>query len=160
MMGEKKRAGSLLRSANGNVVNKPKVGFDIDGVLSKKEIARSPEECIGVERSSVPVPSDECEIYIVSSRTKDMEENTRAWLAENGIEYEKLVLLEEGGFEGLSKKEINQKQAAFKAATVREYDLDIYVEDQANVREYLREHCPGCIVLSPSEARRAWRFVA
>lgn len=137
-----------------------KVGFDVDGVLSEREVTRTPEECDGVERSNVPVPSHEHEIYIVSSRTQDMEEETRTWLAENGVEHEKLVLLEENSFEGLSEDEIEEKQAAFKADTVSDLGLDIYVEDQPGVRDHLREHCPGCIVLSPSEARKAWRSIA
>ncbi|KXB00723.1 hypothetical protein AKJ40_00755 [candidate division MSBL1 archaeon SCGC-AAA259M10] len=135
-----------------------KVGLDVDGVLCEREVTRTPEECVGVERSRVPVPSHEHEIYIVSSRTKDMGEETRVWLAENGVEYEKLILLEEDSFEGLSEGEIEEKQASFKASAVSELDLDVYVEDQPNVRDHLREHCPDCIVLSPSEAQKAWRF--
>lgn len=155
-MAEETESSSNL--ADGRTRKSLKTGFDIDGVICEKEVTRTPEECVGARRSRVAIPSHEHEIYIVSSRTKDMEEETKAWLAENKIEYEELVLLEEDSFEGLSEDEIEEKQAAFKADAVSELDLDVYVEDQPGVREYLREHCPGCIVLSPSEARKAWRF--
>lgn len=130
-----------------------KVGFDLDGVLCERRVTHTPEECAEARRSKVPVPNRKHEIYIISARTEDLRDETKTWLAKNGIEHEKLLLLEENNLKDLSESEIDEKQALFKANAVNELDLDVYVEDRSNVRDYLQEYCPDCTILSPSEAR-------
>lgn len=144
-----------------------KPGFDIDGVICHNPVVKSPENCLNAERTELNIPSDSHEVYLVSSRSERVRDETEDWLAENGVEYEELVLydrnISEGWsvrnvFEGLSEREINEKQSKFKADAIDELGLDVFVEDRSSVREHLRKHCPHCVVLPPKEAYRVWRF--
>lgn len=135
-----------------------KWGFDIDGVICREPVVRSRDACLDAERSGLNIPSDSHEVFLVSSRLEKMRGETERWLAENGVEYERLVLYDGEGFEDMSEEEIDEMQGEFKADVISRLGLEAFVEDRHDVRKQLRNRCPGCVVLSPSEACKAWRF--
>lgn len=130
-----------------------KIGFDIDGVISRQRTVKSAEECLNAERSSLKLPSNKHEVYLVSARSANMRKATEKWLAENGVEYEELYLYDGsfGCFEDIPKKEFSNVQSLFKSSVINKLGLNVFVEDRSAVREQIKSICPDCRVLSPSQ---------
>lgn len=109
-------------------------------------------------KTALMLKGAEEEQVIETFRTGYLRKDTEEWLAENEVEYGALILLDGEPLNGLPPKEVDKKQALYKANKINELGLDIYVEDRPAVRERLRGLCPSCVILSPNEAQKVWGF--
>ncbi len=82
---------------------------------------------------------DEVVLYAVSSRPKSLRKKTEQWLKKWQMD---------DFFEAVYINEDNQQPHCFKKNKLTQLNLDYYVEDDQEVVDYLKEHCPTTNIIA------------
>jgi len=147
-----------------------RIGFDLDGVVTKTSIAlfRTADR-LGKEASTdvynwkfkenkmLLNPIDfmvfeDDEFYIVTSRTNEAREITEKWVNRYCPHVKKLVMLNDDiPDENATQKEIMEwleQMAKSKAKVINEENIEVYFDDSPYIVKKLRKLCPNCKVIN------------
>lgn len=90
------------------------------------------------------------EFIVITGRSKDKKEITEKWLNKFCPKYKKLFVCGLGPAYGLTTKQVNnwsETQAKLKAKIINEEKLDVFLDDNGKVVNYLRKHCPNTKII-------------
>jgi len=143
-----------------------KIGFDLDGVIADIDILslriidfqkdfkvrKELEKWYYSTRKVNLNPNFFCnsndEIYIITSRFRELKDITKKWLDKNGIQYKKLLFAHlSAPYKTMSLEKWYKKQAELKANILNTEKIEVYFEDAPGVVKYLRKLCPNIKII-------------
>jgi len=133
-------------------MQKVKIGYDLDGVIANSSWAwrlfgklyfnKFGRKLLRQLSIFAPVrfrPFEEPYFsnYIITGRSESDRDVTERWLRLHRIRYDKLIM-NHGGLDDIKE---------FKANALKQHSIAVYIEDDKEIIEYLREVCPDtCII--------------
>jgi len=115
------------------------VASDLDGVLCwnpENAVKYRPyrmhewyRKCQATKHSKMPVD------YVITGRKIHFKKVTFNWLESNGVRYKELVMFPN------KVKRTNRSLAIYKAQKINELNVDLFLEDDERIAQFLRDHC-------------------
>ena len=142
-----------------------KLGFDLDGVIIKnnlailrlidliedpkkrKEISKYYYKQQDILLDPLKFLLEEDELYIITSRNRIYKEETES-IVKKYFPLAKLIILNHvEPHLLLDLKDWYKKQAELKAKVIKELGIEVYFEDRPQVVRYLRDLCPNTKII-------------
>ena len=116
------------------------IGSDLDGVLACNPLNKAdyrPFRLHEYYSACKPTKLSKMRIeVIITGRKRYFKKVTQNWLESFGVDYERLIM-----FPNKIKK-TNQSLAGFKAKEINELGIDVYIDDDKRIVDYLKKTCP------------------
>lgn len=126
---------------------KPKLAFDLDGVLAHSTLKRSRYNMFEVYGTCIPLHLENLfmgtysSYTIITGRKVRFRNVTEKWLSDNNYVYDGICYSEMG------TRKTTDSLAVHKAKHIKRLNITLYIEDTPNIALKLIPQVPDCTVL-------------